>query len=165
MQEAQEIKFTMEYKFIADDMLGKLAKWMRIMGCDVEYFRSITDKELAERAYNSNRIILTRDTLLTRRRKVRDNHFFVHGDSYKDQIRQVVKQFSIDPYSQILTRCILCNEPLINIDKANIASKVPAYVYESQDSFETCPSCKRIYWEATHKERMVKQLEEILRGI
>ena len=155
----------MEYKFIADDMLGKLAKWMRIMGCDVEYFRSITDKELAERAYASGRIILTRDTLLIRRRKVRNNHFFIQSDSYKDQIRQVVKHFSIDPYSQILTRCIICNEPLVNIDKASIASKVPAYVYETQNTFETCPSCKRIYWNATHKERMVKQLEEMLRGI
>ena len=155
----------MEYRFIADDMLGKLAKWMRIMGCDVEYFRSITDKELAERAYASGRIILTRDTLLIRRRKVKGNHFFVIGDSYKDQIRQVVKHFSIDPYSQILTRCIICNEPLVNIDKASIASKVPAYVYETQNTFETCPSCKRIYWNATHKERMVKQLEEILKEI
>ena len=155
----------MEYRFISDDMLGKLAKWMRIMGCDVEYFLSITDKELAERAYAIGRIILTRDTLLIRRRKVKGNHFFVIGDSYKDQIRQVVKHFPIDPYSQILTRCILCNEPLINIDKASIASKVPIYVYETQNTFETCPSCKRIYWNATHKERMVKQLEEILRGI
>jgi len=155
----------MEYRFIADDMLGKLAKWMRIMGCDVEYFRSITDKELAERAYASGRIILTRDTLLIRRRKVKGNHFFVIGDSYKDQIRQVVKHFPIDPYSQILTRCILCNKPLINIDKASIESKVPLYVYESQDSFETCPSCKRIYWDASHKERMIKQLEEILMGM
>ena len=155
----------MEYKFIADDMLGKLAKWMRIMDCDVEYFRSITDKELAERAYASGRIILTRDTLLIRRRKVRDNYFFIRSDSYKDQIRQVVKHFPIDPYSQILTRCILCNKPLINIDKASIESKVPLYVYESQDSFETCPSCKRIYWDASHKERMIKQLEEILMGM
>jgi len=155
----------MEYKFIADDMLGKLAKWMRIMGCDVEYFPNITDKELAERAYRSKRIILTRDTLLIRRRKVKDNHFFVIGDSYKDQIRQVVKHFSIDPYAKILTRCILCNKSLINIDKASIASKVPAYVYETQNIFEICPSCKRIYWNATHKERMAKQLEDVLREI
>ena len=165
MQEAQEIKFTMEYKFIADDMLGKLAKWMRIIGCDVEYFPSITDKELAERAYTSGLIILTRDTLLIRRRKVRNNHFFIQSDSYKEQIRQVVKHFSIDPYTQIMTRCVLCNKPLIDIDKESIKDKVPAYVYETQNTFETCPSCKRVYWNATHKERVVKQLEEILRGI
>jgi len=155
----------MQHKFIADTMLGKLAKWMRIMGCDVEYFSDIPDKELAERAYTSGRIILTRDTLLIRRRKVRNNHFFIQSDSYKEQLRQAVKHFSIDPYTQILTRCIICNQPLITLDKASIKDKVPAYVYETQDLFETCPSCKRIYWDATHKERMVKQLEEMLRGI
>ena len=154
----------MEYRFIADDMLGKLAKWMRIMGCDVEYFRSITDKELAERAYASGRIILTRDTLLIRRRKVKDNHFFVIGDSYKDQIRQVVKHFPIDPYAQILTRCTICNASLTKIDREHIKGKVPEYVFTTQDSFETCPSCGRIYWSATHKERMLKQIEEILKG-
>jgi hypothetical protein len=88
----------------------------------------------------------------------------VERDSYKEQIKQVVNHYSFDPYAQILTRCILCNAPLTKIDKEYIKNKVPAYVYETQNTFETCPSCKRIYWEATHKERMVEQLEEIMKG-
>lgn len=154
-----------ERKFIADTMLGRLAKWMRIMGCDVEYLQDISDKELVERAASGGRIILTRDTLLIKRRKAKYNHFFVQDDSYDKQLRQVVKHFSIDPYKQILTRCIICNEPLINIGKESAKEKVPDYVYETQTSFETCPWCKRIYWNATHKQRMIEQLEEILKGI
>ncbi|MBI5048473.1 MAG: Mut7-C RNAse domain-containing protein [Deltaproteobacteria bacterium] len=154
----------MVYRFIADAMLGKLAKWLRIMGCDVEYFSSISDRELVERAHSSGRIILTRDTLLIRRRKAKNNHFFIHSDRYKEQVKQVVKHFSIDPYAKILTRCILCNEPLINIDKEEIKDKAPIYVYETQNTFETCPSCGRLYWQATHRDKMVRQLEAMLAG-
>jgi len=154
----------MEYRFIADTMLGKLTRWMRMIGCDVEYFPRITDKELVERAYRSGRIILTRDTLLIRRRKARNNHFFVRGDGYKDQLRQVVKEFSINPTSHLLTRCLLCNEPLLDIDKSLVEGRVPPYVYETQDAFKTCPSCHRLYWGATHRDEMIKQLKEILAG-
>ena len=151
-----------EYKFIADTMLGRLAKWMRIMGCDVEYFADIPDKELAERACAEKRIILTRDTLLIRRRKVRGNYFFVEGDSYKDQIRQVVQHFSIDPAAMLLTRCLLCNRLLADINKGLVENKVPHYVYETQDLFKICPACNKIFWHATHKERMISQLKAIL---
>lgn len=152
----------MEYKFIADDMLGKLAKWMRVMGCDVEYFPNISDRELAERAYTNGRIILTRDTLLIRRKKVRNNHFFIRSDDYNEQLQEVIKRFSLNPFAGFLTRCLLCNEPLQNIEKEQAAAHVPPYVYETRHSFKTCPSCKRIYWEATHKDRMQEHLEAIL---
>src|SRR3990172_613496 len=118
----------MEYRFIADAMLGKLAKWLRIMGCDVEYFSEIPDKELAKRACAEKRIILTRDTLLIRRRKVRGNYFFVEGDSYKDQIRQVVKHFSLDPFAGLLKRCLVCNRLLADINKGLVVNKVPHHV-------------------------------------
>ncbi|MBI5287286.1 MAG: Mut7-C RNAse domain-containing protein [Deltaproteobacteria bacterium] len=155
----------MQYRFIADTMLGKLARWMRMIGCDVEYFPKISDRELVERAYRSGRIILTRDTRLIQRRKARNNHCFVQGDSYKDQLRQVVKRFSIGPGTPSLTRCLLCNKLLLDIDKGSVEGKVPPYVYETQDSFKTCPACGRLYWGATHKDEMVRQLKEILRGI
>ncbi len=87
----------MEPKFIADAMLGKLARWLRVLGCDVEYFPLIGDAELVARASRTGRLILTRDTLLVRRRGARDNHFFVAGDHFRDQLRQVVERFGIDP--------------------------------------------------------------------
>jgi hypothetical protein len=151
-----------EIRFIADTMLGKLAKWLRLLGCDVWYFPRISDEDLAERASRSGRVILTRDTLLIRRRKVRENHFFVRGDGYKDQLRQVVQRYSIDPSARILTRCLRCNELLTGVDKAAVLGKVPPYVYETQSAFVTCARCGRIYWRATHRDEMVKQIRAIL---
>ncbi len=152
----------MEAIFIADAMLGKLAKWMRLIGCDVEYFPAIDDEEIAERASRSGRIILTRDTLLVKRRKARDNYFFIQNDDYKEQLTQVVDHFRIDPYQHILSRCIRCNEKLEAAEKNSVKHKVPPYVYETQGTFESCPSCQRIYWGATHKDQMLQQLDDIL---
>lgn len=154
----------MQTRFIADTMLGKLVKWLRLLGCDVEYFPQIPDAELVERADRSGRVILTRDTLLIRRRKAIGNHFFVRGDSYKDQLRQVVSAFAIDPASPLLTRCLRCNEPLDEIEKSAVELRVPPYVYMTQEAFVTCPSCRRIYWRGTHREAVEKQLKEILKA-
>ena len=151
-------------RFIADGMLGKLATWLRILGCDVEYVGDLADDDLVERALRAGRIILTRDTLLVRRRKARDNHFFVTGDGWRDQLRQVVAAFGIDPAAGLFTRCVRCNEPLAAIDKPLAAGRVPPYVYETQDAFSACPSCGRIYWKATHRGEMERQLREILSG-
>jgi len=90
------------------------------------------------------------------------NYFFVEGDSYKDQIRQVVQHFSIDPSAMFLTRCLLCNRFLADTDKGLVENKVPQYVYETQDLFKICPACNKIFWHATHKERMISQLKAIL---
>jgi uncharacterized protein len=152
-------------RFIADAMLGKLAKWMRVMGCDVEYIPEISDRTLSDRAQQGNRIILTRDTRLIQLRINRDNAFLVVGDHYPEQLRQVVQAFAIDPLTDLLSRCLRCNILLVSIEKIDLAGKVPPYVYETQDGFQTCPQCRKIYWKATHVEQMVAQLITILGAI
>ncbi|MBI5633055.1 MAG: Mut7-C RNAse domain-containing protein [Nitrospirae bacterium] len=149
--------------FIADAMLGRLAKWMKIMGCDVAYYRRIEDRELVHLALKDNRMILTRDTLLVRRKRAKGNFFLVEGNSYKDQLKQVAKQFSLNPYENLLTRCIECNIPLTEIDREKVKELIPEYVYGNQKNFLTCPGCGRIYWPATHKDGIMKTLEEIFR--
>jgi uncharacterized protein with PIN domain len=150
-------------KFIADTMLGRLAKWMRIIGCDVVYYRKIEDAELVDLAAKEGRLILTKDNLLIKRRKARGNYFLVERNSYKEQLRPVIKHFSIDPYQNLLTRCIECNTSLTEISKVNVKELVPEYVYNSQISFRRCPECERIYWPATHKDEIIKTLKEIFR--
>lgn len=152
----------MDRTFIADTMLGKLARWLRVMGCDVAYFREIGDADLVERAERSGRLILTRDTLLVRRRRVRNNHFFVEGDHFRDQVRQVVRAFAIDPFEGFLSRCLECNALLQAIDRKSAEGRVPPYVFVTQEHFQICPDCSRLYWGGTHRERMAGELKEIL---
>jgi hypothetical protein len=150
-----------ETRFIADVMLGKLATWLRLLGCDVEYFPKISDDDLVERAFRTGRVILTRDTELIRRRKVRDNHFFVRGDGFRDQLRQVAERFSIVPFGRILTRCLRCNETLMVIDRSEVRGRVPPYVFETQRDFRTCGRCGRVYWRGTHRDKALTQVIEI----
>lgn len=151
-------------KFIADNMLGRLAKWLRIIGCDVAYYRRIDDARLVELALEQGRLILTRDTLLIRRKMAKGNFFFVTDDDYKEQLKQIVKQFSIDPYQDLLTRCIECNTLLSDIDREHVRELLPEYVYENLRSFRTCRQCNKVYWPATHKDRIIEMLKEIFRS-
>jgi uncharacterized protein with PIN domain len=133
-----------------------------MIGCDVAYDSRLDNKGLIERAEREERIILTRNTHLMKRKKIRERSFFIQGDSYKDQIFQVIQRFEIDPYKSFLTQCLRCNLPLIQIEKQEIEKKVFPYVYQTQEVFYTCSRCHRIYWPATHKARMVRTLKEIL---
>jgi len=143
-------------------MLGRLARWLRVLGCDVEYFPSIEDAELVALAARTGRLILTRDTLLVRRKGARANHFFVEGDHFRDQLRRVVEHFSINPAGRFLTRCLECNSLLAEIGKDSTADRVPPYVFATQTVFRSCPFCGRLYWQGTHRERMMREVEEIL---
>ena len=152
----------MERMFIADAMLGRLARWLRIMGCDTEYFPEIGDAELVARAEQSDRVILTRDTLLVGRKMARDRSFFVTGDHYRDQLRQVAAAFDIEPFAGFLTRCLECNALLHDLGRERAAGLVPSYVLATQELFRSCVACGRIYWGGTHRERMRAELKEIL---
>lgn len=151
-------------RFVADAMLGKLAKWLRILGCDTAYDPDLADGELAERAIREGRVVLTRDTLLIQRRAVRDNHFLVRAESCRDQLREVVDRFRIDPSGQPFTRCVRCNELLEGVPRRRAAGKVPPHVYDTREEFASCPGCGRIYWNATHRARMEKCLEALRPG-
>lgn len=150
-----------ETRFLADVMLGKLATWLRLLGCDVEYFRNVTDEELVAKASLSGRVLLTRDAGLVRRRLARNNHFFVRGNDFREQLRQVAERFSIEPSDRILTRCLRCNESLEAIDRTVAREQVPTYVYATARDFKTCDRCGRIYWNGTHRDKALAELLEI----
>jgi len=134
---------------------------MRIIGSDVAYYRDIPDRELIHLAQKEDRLILTRDTMMVRRRRTGSGFFLVEGDSYKEQLKQVAAEFSLDPYKDLLTRCIECNSMLSGIEKEGVKGLVPEYVYVSQIDFWACPECSRIYWPATHKDGIMETLQEI----
>src|SRR5215831_19316190 len=131
-----------EIKFVADAMVGKLARWLRVLGIDVAYFKVIEDDELIGLAKSENRIILTRDTGLSNRCH-NDQCLLIESVDYKEQIRQVLGTFSLKEFS-VFSRCLECNTPLKNVDKEAIFEKVPPFIYLTQDRFATCPSCNRV---------------------
>jgi uncharacterized protein len=147
---------TTDIRFIADVMVGKLARWLRILGMDVLYSNKYEDDEIIQIAKEERRIILTRDTRLAARRDA-PLHVLIESDFYKEQVRQVVRAFGISNFD-VFSRCLHCNLRLQKIDKESVFERVPPYVYLSQQDFAVCPSCDRVYWHGTHTENMLKQL-------
>jgi len=140
-------------KFIADVMLGRLAKHLRLLGLDVLYDRTLSDNEIIRLSLEQDRIILTRDTGLAKR-PLAAVHLFITSDRVREQLNQVLA--SVDPKTAIhpLTRCAVCNEPLTPINKEDIINRVPPYVYEKYGRFLQCARCGRIYWQGTHVRKM-----------
>ena len=148
-------------RFAVDCMLGSLAKWLKILGYDTFYLTHVEDAELVERARAEGRVLLTRDRRMTLRRRARPCHFVTSEDP-REQIREVVTALGLRVREELfLTRCLPCNARTNEIPRDKAAGSVPAYVLDTQTRFRRCPSCGRIYWGATHRERMVERLREI----
>lgn len=148
-----------EPRFIADAMLGSLARWLRILGFDTVYDPALDDGELVERSRTEGRVLLTRDSRLILRRRVRE-HLFIRSDGVEAQIRQVLSDLGLGVRrGGFLGRCLRCNEPLVRLAAAEARSRVPPYVARTQRRFRLCPACDRVYWRATHVEGMLERLE------
>ncbi|NUO10329.1 MAG: Mut7-C RNAse domain-containing protein [Candidatus Brocadia sp.] len=147
-------------KFFADVMLGRLARWLRILGYDVAYEPSILDDDLIAMAIHEHRIILTMDRKLTERESAK-NSLLIKSPSYKEQLRQIITHYNIDCRPGIFTRCLVCNRLLDPIEKDKIKDRVPPYVYSTQDKFDICRQCQRTYWSGTHRAKMLKLLDEV----
>lgn len=147
-------------RFIADAMLGKLAKWLRILGLDVAYEKAIEDQALISRARLEKREILTRDRRLVQRRWGSSIRFIVIQDDHvSGQLRQVARELGLSIGRNLLTRCVECNEPLTAFPREQAAFRVPAYVHQTRKRFMQCPACRRIYWKGTHHRRILKRLK------
>ena len=145
--------------FIADCMLGKLARWLRILGFDTAYDHAIADGDLIRRAREEARILLTRDTRLVLRKGM-PRHLLIESQDPAEQVRQVVDAFELQVNRDaFLSRCILCNRGTLAISKEEARPKVPPYVFRTQERFARCPECGRIYWRATHVDEMIRWLE------
>lgn len=149
-------------KFILTKELGRLAKWLRILGFDAEYFNQENIGSLIIQALRDNRIILTRNQRLPHSKGIRI--ITIKAEKIKEQVAEVLKTLQIKVASDIMfSRCILCNVELVEIEKEKIKDKVPEYVFKTQNDFITCPECKRIYWQGTHWGNVISTLKEISR--
>jgi len=142
-------------------MLGKLAKWLRILGFDTAYFNKIDDKELLELAGKENRILLTRDTGIIDRAG-RSPVVFIKSSKWDEQVRQVLNEFGLREKTSPHTRCLDCNRSLKHLAKDRAENLVTPFIFSRADSFSLCPDCGRVYWRGTHFKDMEKKLNLIL---
>ncbi|MBI3353789.1 MAG: Mut7-C RNAse domain-containing protein [Nitrospirae bacterium] len=148
-------------RFIADTMLGRLSTWLRIIGYDTLYFKDIDDASLLRLAREEGRVILTRDTLLLKRREIED-YVFIKDNEPINQLKQVIAALSLKTGDNLFSRCTRCNEILISIEKKYIEDLVPEYVFQTNNTFTQCRICRRVYWKGTHFKRMEDRLKRLL---
>jgi uncharacterized protein with PIN domain len=148
----------MEVRFLTDTMLGKLAKWLRVMGYDVHYQAYYKKGEI--QAYiREGRLLLSRSCSLT---ELFSNSFLVLSTHIKDQIQELVNASLISTdSSRWFTRCILCNVVLNQARKEEARDRVPEYVFSQNiDGIRYCPSCNRYFWPGSHREKMISLMAE-----
>jgi uncharacterized protein len=153
-----------EIKFVVDINVGKLAKWLRIMGYDALLFSGDDDRKMVKTALEQTRAILTKDSQIMKRRLVtsgRIKAILIKRDDIKAQLRQVVNTLNLDYHFRPFSLCLECNQPLVVRDKVTVKESVPAYVYKTQELYMECPSCHRLYWRGTHWQAMSRELDEM----
>jgi uncharacterized protein with PIN domain len=137
-------------------MLGRLARWLRILGFDTLYFREIDDQHLLKLHGETGRVLLTRDTRLVRCRGV-GRHVLIKSDRWEDQLREAVETLSLvlKP-DRLLTRCLLCNRLLKKMSPEEAYGRIPDYVAGSSSDFRGCGSCGKVYWAGTHRRHIAE---------
>jgi hypothetical protein len=148
-------------KFVVDVMLGKLAKWLRIMGFDAAYGNRAADRELLQTARRERRVLLTRDRRLFQSAKnVRG--LLIESEDWRRQLAQVLDAFGLRDKARPMTRCLACNLRLKRLSRKNARNLVAPFVFERASAFSICPRCGRVYWPGTHFGDMDKRLSKIL---
>ncbi|HOC46528.1 MAG: Mut7-C RNAse domain-containing protein [Syntrophorhabdaceae bacterium] len=144
--------------FICDAMLGKLARYLRMLGLDAPYIRQ-GETVLSSPKEPAHTLVFTKSTA----KAGRPGTILVHNNDPQEQVLEVKKY--IEPYvdpDAFMTRCMECNVQLIEVRKEDIESFVPEYIYHHHDEFRTCPSCHKVYWEGSHADEMHLWLKEFL---
>jgi len=145
-------------RFIVDEMLGKLGRWLRILGFDTEYCSPISDDELLRRSLAEDRVVLTRDRALMQRRAVRRG-VLIQSEHLTEQLEEVFSGLRLTyDESALFSRCLLCNSLLETVSVNEVKGRVPAYVYETRCAFRRCPRCDRTYWQGTHWQHVCAAL-------
>ena len=149
-------------KFVADGMLGKLTRWLRMMGHDVKYSNRLDDLELSVIAKKERRVLLTRDLELYRRATAKGiAAFYLEGETEPERLAELARRFSISLVIDLKSsRCPLCNAKLRSTPKEKLAGKVEKNTFMHYNDFWKCPKCWQIYWQGAHWEHIRATLEE-----
>jgi hypothetical protein len=144
-------------RFLCDQNLGRLAKWLRILGFDTEYMERWDDTQVKD-ALSSGRIVLTRK----QKPATVSGMVIIRRDKLREQIRELSALYDLGKAWSPFTRCSLCNTRLAAVSHDDVMGCVPEYVYATQDVFARCTTCRRIYWKGTHFNHARELIESLL---
>ncbi len=144
-------------RFVADSMLGKLARFLRIMGQDVIYLRDAEDTFVLYTAKEERRLLLTKDRgLAEMAARTSTEHLLIHSNSVREQLKEVLEKTGIRPSRPV--RCISCNGPIEKVDRGEVEGLVPDFVWQRYTDFWMCRSCGKIYWHGSHLKGLIRFL-------
>lgn len=148
-------------KFITDGMLGKLTRWLRILGHNVNYSNKLNDSLLLIKAKKEDRVLLTRDLELYQQAAAKGvNAFYIDGKTEAEKLAKLARRFSIRLEADLtLSRCPKCNTRVKSVSKEKVLDKVKKTTYSHYDEFWECPKCGQVYWQGAHWTRIRKTLE------
>lgn len=149
-----------EKRFYCDVMLGKLAQKLRVYGLDVRYERSRGGMAGYREAQKQGRVFLTRNRRLEHLPRV----LFVHSEKPAEQVEELRTRLGLGEIEKkeeigVLSRCLICNEPLARITRDEARPAVPFFIYQIHHEFRRCPKCRRVYWPGSHVQDMLKSLK------
>ncbi|MBN1952474.1 MAG: hypothetical protein JW801_14830 [Bacteroidales bacterium] len=149
-------------KFILDAHLGKLSKYLRMLGFDSLYRNDFGDDEIIDIAANEKRIILTRDKLLLKSPKV-SHGYYVRAINKHEQLHEVIRKFDLNSQFRSFTRCMTCNSPLLSVTAESIRDKTDSGIRALYDEFFLCPQCDKVFWKGSHFKRMEELILDLIR--
>ncbi len=152
----------MALKFITDGMLGKLTRWLRMLGHDVNYYRSTDDKKLIEMAKTEKRVLLTRDLKLYQQAATRGvEAILVEAKDEAEKLADLAKRFKFKLEIDLsVSRCPKCNTTIKAVPKESVINQIPEATATYYNDFWKCPGCNQIYWQGAHWKRIEKTLEK-----
>jgi uncharacterized protein with PIN domain len=149
-------------RFITDAMLGKLTRWLRMLGHDVNYFRSAADEKLVEMAKSEKRVLLTRDHELYQQAVARGlDAVLVEATDDAGKLADLAGRFGFMLEIDLsVSRCPKCNARIEAVPKEVVVDEIPETTSLYYDEFWKCPLCGQVYWRGAHWKRIEKTLEE-----
>jgi uncharacterized protein with PIN domain len=140
-------------RFVADAHLGGLARLLRMAGFDTIYDNSLSGDQVEALAADQERVVLTRDRELLKRRGI-DQGCYVRAQRPEAQLRDLFEHLGLAERARPFTRCLHDNAPLRSVAKGEVLDRLPPQVAATQDEFNTCDLCGRVYWKGSHWQRM-----------
>ena len=148
-------------RFAAEKTLGRLTKWLRLLGFDTLYESELSGKKFIE-SLEKDRILLTR-TRRIQKQFASCKLIFVESDHLVQQLNQIFRELGIKAaQTQPFSRCLQCNTSIVIVEKTTTWGRVPDYIFETHDRFQKCPECDRIYWRGSHTRRSLEKIRQLL---